>query len=989
MTDTHCMNGDCKQSWPRSMLHEHFTKVYVNVRLPEAQGNIQFECEKSLLEETLTILNREKVQEKIDEFQFNVTNNMRIVQHMYDLRAALTYNRIESYDSVDSDMNQVMLVLEECKDIEDIYNRAKELIKRKKPEKKNAILNIAINRGEAILNESIQELERMQAGSSAGVLQHIRCMTSQCSGYLMNITDVNNTYRQGTCNSCRTTYCCECQVMLSSGELVLPHKCDPNTVTTMRMIRNTTKPCPNCKSAISRIHGCDQMFCTECHTAFDWQTNRIITGRIHNPHHTEYMQKLEQERKNKKEEEKQEEVKEPLQAFVTLTMQHDWDTNPYTFFEHTNEQQWISYLEGIRPFCKEIQEANGSISVETCHKLWDEHANNITWLNQCFGFMRHILFVTMQEEEIVSTTDPIARHRDLRMMFLRGQYKDQQAYKEHFIKEYREHTKLLEHRTYLDQFIYSMHKCFVTFYLCSQSERSLPSLVSDLSFIMRDHNKKMYQMAVHCQDRWHYQIHGELHKPKDATYFSYQPIAIVKNPLERTYVSIEETLEDNVVLTEAEQRMYSTNVSLQSVHTRLENMYTEYKRSKCKYNWLNKYTQELVDLTLSFYSNEELFTFLVILDKLLSDTLVKHLRIELLLLIQKRFSVLIRHCTKGIAVLHSFAYQIINRDSENIWRDVDEIQELYKLKKLYDQLEACNIETIEPPSEDSILDCMAETLEANLDDYLMGSDDQGSLGIEDIDYLYKIATVGRKTSSLLTRRIHFRYEDKVHTLRYPVCLTPFIDSLHRQPFVKQKNLNSSCHEALKAWLCPAFTVDIKDMISFNGETIHFIDLIWLRIAYQFQNDMFSFRKEHFEEACKLTQLLLLDQNKKNEFTDSKEFRTLNDVTSETVIYTHQHVIIHNISDECNKLICEFIYRALLFVGVQAQENNVLTTLMQGLALCFPETTVNGRSKEEPLTTIRYGKYISQHLLARLKQCKKELNITTVSREQLDEETETI
>ena len=103
------------------------------------------------------------------------------------------------------------------------------------------------------------------------------CPVEECRGFLSSGLK---------CGTCSTFACKDCHLAKASKRDD-EHKCDPDLVATVKLLADDTKPCPACATPIFKIHGCDQMYCTQCHTPFSWKNGTIERGVIHNPHYYE------------------------------------------------------------------------------------------------------------------------------------------------------------------------------------------------------------------------------------------------------------------------------------------------------------------------------------------------------------------------------------------------------------------------------------------------------------------------------------------------------------------------------------------------------------------------------------------------------------------------------------------------------------------------------------------------------------------------------
>lgn len=89
------------------------------------------------------------------------------------------------------------------------------------------------------------------------------------------------------CENCKINYCKECFEPVENAD---SHVCDKETIETIKLIKKNSKPCPGCGTSISKIDGCDQMWCIICKKGFSWKTGKLETGRIHNPEYFRWIQ---------------------------------------------------------------------------------------------------------------------------------------------------------------------------------------------------------------------------------------------------------------------------------------------------------------------------------------------------------------------------------------------------------------------------------------------------------------------------------------------------------------------------------------------------------------------------------------------------------------------------------------------------------------------------------------------------------------------------
>lgn len=215
---------NCKVPWNNEFIIANFTKKFFNEDLMKHRADMLFENEKALMPAT--------------QARIQVANVMQEVMGMREL--ANVYDRIKRPN--DAARYRKMAV--------------------------DIITENGIDPDNALAGPSSRQ-------RSSAVRPVCGCIRDDCRGFVMN-----NSWK---CGLCATKVCSECL-----KEEVEGHECTEEDKETRKLLLKNTKPCPKCAAMIFKTEGCSQMWCTMCHTTFDWNSGEIVTGYVHNPHYFEW-----------------------------------------------------------------------------------------------------------------------------------------------------------------------------------------------------------------------------------------------------------------------------------------------------------------------------------------------------------------------------------------------------------------------------------------------------------------------------------------------------------------------------------------------------------------------------------------------------------------------------------------------------------------------------------------------------------------------------
>jgi hypothetical protein len=330
---------NCKKTWTRAQQNVILLPAFVNGELRSHQEKIFYDREMALFPTTIEVIEERRILDRLthelhiitEKMSANYANNrymsILIRENQKIMSLQKTTPKMFSYidpdeikERTDKLISQLQKNKVEYTQDQHIEQVTRSLIAMTPEHRRIAMANHIDGADPAEILETLRRTGQLCEASKRARTQFIRaCPIESCRGFLS---------QQWKCGLCNIYTCSKCNVpKCNVSKCNLPkcnvpkinnpqqdvdfanevksasaseqeqeqeddHVCNPDDVATAELLAKDTKPCPQCGTGIFKIDGCDQMWCTECKTAFNWRTGQLETGHFHNPHYFEYQRRM-------------------------------------------------------------------------------------------------------------------------------------------------------------------------------------------------------------------------------------------------------------------------------------------------------------------------------------------------------------------------------------------------------------------------------------------------------------------------------------------------------------------------------------------------------------------------------------------------------------------------------------------------------------------------------------------------------------------------
>jgi hypothetical protein len=333
-----CMS--CHKDWNYNFLYSIFTKKFINTDYKKHIENFLFDTEKSLLPSTQDDVNNEIL------FENNILEIKKIEAELKIKKLDFKLQKIK----LKYEVNQKIKL--------DIKN--KKTLKLQYKEKINNLSNDIDQ-----LQDNLFFLKETKIHEhKTNYIRH--CPNNNCNGFL------NNVYH---CTICNTYVCSKCNTLKKSKNDD-SHICKQEDIDVVDMIKKECKNCPKCNISIFKIDGCDQMFCTICHIAFDWKSGKEIKHNIlHNPHFFEWQRQNNITTVNNNNDDNHilcDQYNINIINLINLLISFlDVDTHKYLYDIYIYSQEIREYIINM-PFIENIEDKNKDLRIKFLRNLITE-----------------------------------------------------------------------------------------------------------------------------------------------------------------------------------------------------------------------------------------------------------------------------------------------------------------------------------------------------------------------------------------------------------------------------------------------------------------------------------------------------------------------------------------------------------------------------------------------------------------------------------------